>query len=300
MDWNAAIEKNREALKRVLALLVGMADLAGGGATLPRHLHRAVLRLLRPAEAAARRLIVVAARGIVVVLPPPRPRKPDPAAASAELRRLGIAIVVPDRGEALAANGRPAARSASVRAPSLPLVDRLRLPGPPRTRYVPAHKAPRILSLLGDTPPHRLPPPPGPTTRSTRRVSTCACRRWPQRSTICLAMRCASPAGRRGAGLRANRAGSAAPRRSSPAARRHCQNPSAEGGRRMRCTTSCATCTALPAGPWRSPTRHDGFDTITRTICPAPPSPRPRCPRPWRRRLVGPVPCSGRDRPPPA
>ena len=29
MDWNAAIEKNREALKRVLAMLVAMAGLAG-------------------------------------------------------------------------------------------------------------------------------------------------------------------------------------------------------------------------------------------------------------------------------
>jgi hypothetical protein len=34
--------------------------------TLPRHLRLAVLRLLRPAEAAARRLIIVAARGMVV------------------------------------------------------------------------------------------------------------------------------------------------------------------------------------------------------------------------------------------
>ena len=72
MDWNAAIEKNREALKRVLAVLVAMAGFAsfssplagedgsarrgkaeppaepGEGCpcglpkTLPRHLHRAV------------------------------------------------------------------------------------------------------------------------------------------------------------------------------------------------------------------------------------------------------------------
>ncbi|MGN6469018.1 MAG: hypothetical protein ACTHLC_05485, partial [Rhizobiaceae bacterium] len=78
MDWNAAIEKNREALKRVLAMLVAMAGLgqsaigrrqsesaqAADGLTdcplptadcrptLPRHLRLAVLRLLRPAEAA--------------------------------------------------------------------------------------------------------------------------------------------------------------------------------------------------------------------------------------------------------
>lgn len=91
MDWNAAIERHRTALKRVLvtiAALAGLVDrqLAIGSRqsdlehaddissdcllpttdclTLPRHLHRAVLRLLRPAEAAARRLIIVAARGI--------------------------------------------------------------------------------------------------------------------------------------------------------------------------------------------------------------------------------------------
>ena len=33
MDWNAAIGKNREALKRVLAMLVAMAGL--GGASTP-------------------------------------------------------------------------------------------------------------------------------------------------------------------------------------------------------------------------------------------------------------------------
>ncbi len=100
MDWNAAVEKNREAPKRILAALVAMVEAGlggqftffrqkGGGSSdvawaekskpspalaLPRQLHRAILRLLRPAEAAARRLIIVAARGLV--LPPPRPRRP--------------------------------------------------------------------------------------------------------------------------------------------------------------------------------------------------------------------------------
>ncbi|MFC3723421.1 hypothetical protein [Neoaquamicrobium sediminum] len=100
MDWSAAIETNREALRRILTRLVAMAGLRGpfapeaqgcpaGGAptggedrdvdaasrypegmrseerpTLPRQLHRAVLRLLRPAEAAARRLIIVMARDL--------------------------------------------------------------------------------------------------------------------------------------------------------------------------------------------------------------------------------------------
>lgn len=53
----AAIERNVEALKRILFSLAVMA----GEGMLPRHLHRAILRLLRPAEAAARRLIIAVA-----------------------------------------------------------------------------------------------------------------------------------------------------------------------------------------------------------------------------------------------
>jgi hypothetical protein len=37
MDWTAAIDKNREALKRVLMMLVAMAERgAGGQFTIPR------------------------------------------------------------------------------------------------------------------------------------------------------------------------------------------------------------------------------------------------------------------------
>lgn len=96
MDWNVAIEMNREALKRVLASLVAMAGFASvsslrgdandaGPASLPRHLHRMVLRLLRPAEAAARRLVIVAARGIVVAPSPPRLCKAQSEAKAAPL-----------------------------------------------------------------------------------------------------------------------------------------------------------------------------------------------------------------------
>ena len=108
MDWNTAIEKNREALKRVLAMLVAMAGLDGRPTTLPRHLHRAVLSLLRPAESAARRLIIVAARGIVVTLPPARRRKPQPTPTI--LRKgIGTGIVMP-RGSRSKAGPSRAAR----------------------------------------------------------------------------------------------------------------------------------------------------------------------------------------------
>lgn len=87
MDWNAATEKHREALKGIVATLVAMVESARAGrslvsrgcgdvpATLPRHLHRAVLSLLRPAESAARRLAIVLARGLAHP-PAPRPHGP--------------------------------------------------------------------------------------------------------------------------------------------------------------------------------------------------------------------------------
>jgi hypothetical protein len=97
MDWNAAIENHREALMRIVAALVAMAEMGFGAAlfpregaaalaqpetsrlspTLPRHLHRAVLTLLRPAESATRRLIIALARGLPAP-PPHRPRKAKP------------------------------------------------------------------------------------------------------------------------------------------------------------------------------------------------------------------------------
>ncbi|MEQ1952135.1 hypothetical protein [Mesorhizobium sp. CN2-181] len=158
MDWFAAIEEKRQALKRLLAMLVAMAAMSGGP-TLPRHLHCAILRLLRPAEAAARRLIIVAARGIVVALPPQRKQKPK--TAEPLLRGLGIAIVVPraDLARAAAARRAAAIRAARPRTICLPLLDPLPRPFRHRCRHVPAHAAPRI-SVPGVAEPFSLPPPP--------------------------------------------------------------------------------------------------------------------------------------------
>ena len=113
MDWNFAIEKQKQALMAVLASLVAMAGIALGqedpGPTIPRHLHSVLVRLIRAAESAARRLIVVAARGLVVELPPARKPKPRlallPAGSRAtgivdtgiSLRQLGLANVPPPR-----------------------------------------------------------------------------------------------------------------------------------------------------------------------------------------------------------
>ena len=105
MDWNAAIEKNREALKRILAALVAMAGLAGadpgfpsrvrGGGTLPRYLHSAVLRLLRPAESAVRRLIIVAARGVVVPARSPSRSRKAKSAPTILRNGIGTGILMP-------------------------------------------------------------------------------------------------------------------------------------------------------------------------------------------------------------
>ncbi len=74
MDWDLAIKRNSEALKGIIEALFAMLGLDGrcGFADSPP-LHRAVLRVLRPAESAVRRLIVIAARDVVVKLAPSRP-----------------------------------------------------------------------------------------------------------------------------------------------------------------------------------------------------------------------------------
>src|SRR5688572_32195058 len=68
MDWALAIERNREPLLRIVAALFAMIGVTEAGAVdrLSRPVYRAVLLVLRPAEAAVRRLIIVAARGMVV------------------------------------------------------------------------------------------------------------------------------------------------------------------------------------------------------------------------------------------
>ena len=166
MDWNGVVEHNKEALKRILSRLFGMAAGVGGVLSpgdgeglLRRARHSAVLRLLRPAESAVRRLIVVAARGMVVKVPPARP--PKPKSMAPVLRSLGIAVVLSpaDIARAAKAARAAAARAARPRLPSLPLLDPLKRFGP-RRRYVPAHAAPRIWTLGMERTPLPLPPSP--------------------------------------------------------------------------------------------------------------------------------------------
>lgn len=221
MDWNAAIERNGRALRRILAMLVAMAGArleerlareacrvevprqcaaspdaepaslgraaSGGGRdrtparrsddrrpppegeveaafTLPRHRHRAILRLLRPAEAAARRLVIVAARGLAV--PPPRPRAARPRPGSifvAAGRGTGIVLPFGVRPAAVLpglAGPRPAPRRLA-----LPLFDALRGP----QHRPPPGCAPRIsVPGLSQRDGERGPPAPGDAIDATR------------------------------------------------------------------------------------------------------------------------------------
>jgi hypothetical protein len=75
VDWDLAIKRNSEALNSIAAALFAMMGLVGSATVsrIPKSLHSAVLRNLRPAESAMRRLIVIAARGLVVKLAPSHP-----------------------------------------------------------------------------------------------------------------------------------------------------------------------------------------------------------------------------------
>jgi hypothetical protein len=95
MDWDEIIDRQLSGLKRILAMLVAMASMGAGGTTLRRRAYYGVLRLLRPAESAARRLVIIAARDLVVALPPRRPVRPRPKRRSIYVRPGGTGIVVP-------------------------------------------------------------------------------------------------------------------------------------------------------------------------------------------------------------
>jgi hypothetical protein len=138
MDWARAIERNRDALTGIVAALFAMLGLVGDATVgrIPRDLHRAVLRVLRPAESAVRRLIVIAARGLVVKPAAPR-SKPS---------------------------GRIVAKKGGGGQPSFPLFDRRKCFAA-RRRYVSDRLAPRVLLYWNEdgelvSPPRQPMPPP--------------------------------------------------------------------------------------------------------------------------------------------
>jgi len=77
MDWDFAIERNRERMLGAVLALFAVIGLVEGGMVerLSQRVYRKMLGKVKAAEAAVRRLIIVAARNIVVE---PRPKRPRP------------------------------------------------------------------------------------------------------------------------------------------------------------------------------------------------------------------------------
>ena len=99
MDWDRAIERNREPLLRIVAALFAMIGLSEAGqvARLSRPVYRAVLLVLRPAEAAVRRLIIVAAHRMVVKPSPVRSAPAGLAITGTGQGRLSFQLFDPRR-----------------------------------------------------------------------------------------------------------------------------------------------------------------------------------------------------------
>jgi hypothetical protein len=202
-DPARAAEHYRAALLRIVETLFALTGLDETAviATLPRCTRNYVLRILRPAESAARRLIVVAARGIKVAVrvasecgeTPPHsvilgldPRTHSGDSANPSKTKISASLSIAGGGRRLHGVGRrvkpeddaryEASQPTGNTAPSFPLLDSLKRFdfGPPR-RY--ATTAPRVRSLGGPALPvyMRLPdlpekplPMPGDALDSTR------------------------------------------------------------------------------------------------------------------------------------
>ncbi len=180
MDWALAIDRNREALMRIVAALFAMAGLAGDevpgpsrgprNATLPNPIYRAILRVLRPAESATRRLVVILARGLAVTLPPIRSHAAKSAPASAFVRNgIGTGIWIPPGAVVRPATPMAAAATSTgtgtPSVPAFPLIDPLKAFGASGL-HGPARGVPRICTP-GYSDPFPLPPRPVPSLDDT-------------------------------------------------------------------------------------------------------------------------------------
>lgn len=104
MDWELAIERNREALLRLLALAFANAGLKADdrAPVLARAARLRLLRMLRPAEAAVRRLIVILAWGLKVTLRASTPGPVGVAKRSGAARMRAFTLLDPLRQVAVA------------------------------------------------------------------------------------------------------------------------------------------------------------------------------------------------------
>lgn len=138
MDFDKAISQNAETLIGIVAALFAMLGLAGAGGvedpatqSIPKQLRAAVLRILRPAEAAVRRLIFVSARGMVLK---PTPSRPMPAGG------------IPSRRTGVSSNRPP---SFKLDDPCVPMVSAVTSAGDPLVRPSVRHQFGGQLYSLG-------------------------------------------------------------------------------------------------------------------------------------------------------
>lgn len=183
MDWSQAVERNLAALLRIadaLCAMAGLGDDAAPGAlrtpwptSLPRHLHAAVLSVLRPAEAALRRLVVIAARDLVITLSPSERARLARAALPAHTSRTGIFVsgsaARPEDLAGITRDGNRAGDSGG-RPPNFALFDPLKRFG--AVRQGRSQAIPRILfdlnARLPDAPPSRQAPAPDNPVNAAR------------------------------------------------------------------------------------------------------------------------------------
>ena len=88
MNWSEAGEENRKALRRLLALLLALADLAERAAGRSRTVRYLVLWLLRPAEEIARDHVA----GLTRTVLPPAPAISRDADGIADAMRLALSF----------------------------------------------------------------------------------------------------------------------------------------------------------------------------------------------------------------
>jgi hypothetical protein len=134
--WKAAVTRNSAALKAIVAPLLALLERHSGKDThiLPRTIHSAILRVLRPAESALRRLIVIVARDVTLVAPPPRTASaPRERKERAGLAPASIAFQLFDPrkrfGQRRVAYAKHAPRVYMI-APDPPLIPIFRRPSP--------------------------------------------------------------------------------------------------------------------------------------------------------------------------